>query len=264
MFIGKQRTISYPVSCTGEVLSCKDSKSNITFVPAEANTGVVFRRVDLKKNNEIKAIYSNIKKDDHVGVTLANKFGVEVFNVEHIMSAIWGNEIDNIVIEVDCAGLPIVDGSTEPILFLLASAGFKELEVQRKLLVLKKEITVKNKSGEISIKPSKGFVVNMDMNLKGGGKLKESFSFDYSVSPYKDTISRARSFYLEDNFKAIDKKDYRHSSEFARHEILDLIGALYLTGYYMNAEIDCANGDYNLYSELLGKIFENEENFEIV
>jgi UDP-3-O-[3-hydroxymyristoyl] N-acetylglucosamine deacetylase len=263
MFVGNQRTIINEVSCSGKTLCKKYSISKIKFLPAEANTGIVFRRTDLKKNNEIKAIYNNIKRDDRVGVTLVNEAGVEVFNVEHIISAVWGNNIDNIIIEVNCPELPIVDGSTEPLLFLLKSSGFRELDEVRKILEINKEITVEHKGKKIAIKPSRSFIINMEMSLKGGGKLNENFSFDYSTLPYKDTISRARSFYLEYNKRNIDKKDYRHSEEFARHEILDCIGVLYLAGYFMLAEVDCLNGDYELYCDLIEKIFESEENYKI-
>jgi len=264
MFTRNQRTIINEVSCSGKVSDKDCTISTINFLPAKVNTGIVFKRVDLKQNNEIKAIYSNIEKNGHRGIGLRNEFGVNIYNVEHIMSAIWGSNIDNLIVEVNCAELPITDGSTEPLLFLLKSAGFKEFDKERKTLEIKKEIKVKSKNGSISIKPSKSFIINMDMNLKSGIELKESFSFDFSTSPYKDTISRARSFYLKEDVKNIDTKEYRHNSEFARHEILDCIGALYLSGHFMLAEVNCINGDYDLYNDLLQKIFENKENYKIV
>ena len=264
MFIGKQNTIANKVSCSGKTAHDTCPMSTITFLPAEANTGIIFKRTDLKKNNEIKAVYKNIKRDGRVGITLANKFGVEVFNIEHVMSAIWGQAIDNLIVEVDCPEVPITDGSTEPLLFLLKSAGHKELKEQRKVLEIKKEIKVKSDKGEISIKPLKSFIINMALNSKSGEELNESFTFDYSTSPYKDTISRARSFYLENDGKIIDEEDYRHSAEFARHEILDCIGSLFLSGYFKLGEINCVNGDYDLYSDLLEAIFESEDNYGIV
>jgi UDP-3-O-[3-hydroxymyristoyl] N-acetylglucosamine deacetylase len=264
MFIGMQKTIENSVSCNGKVLCGEHTVSTVNFLPAEKDMGIVFRRIDLKKDNEIKAIYSNIKKDNHIGITLANEAGAEIFDVEHIMSAMWGNEIDNIIIEVDCPELPDIDGSTEPFSFLLKSGGYKQSKQGRKILALKKEIKVKDKNCEIYIKPSQSFIINMDMNIKGEQKLKESFSFDYSRYPYKDTLSRARSFHLESGMKVIEPKDYRHSYEFAKHEILDCIGAMYLAGYFMSCEINCVNGNYELYSELLKEIFSDKKNYEFI
>jgi len=264
MFVKNQRTIANSVSCNGRVSNKNCIISTVNFLPAKANTGIVFKRVDLKKNNIIKAIYSNIEKDNHRGITLVNKFGVKIYNVEHIMSAIWGSNIDNLIVEVNCAEIPITDGSTEPLLFLLRSAEFKELNAKRRVLEIEKEIEVKSKDSLISIKPSKSFIINMNMNLKSDIKLKESFSFDFLILPYKDTISRARSFYLKEDTKNIDTKEYRHDLEFARHEILDCIGALYLSGYFMFAEINCTNGNYDLYGDLLNRIFENKENYRII
>lgn len=264
MFSGKQRTIVNKVSCSGSTL-CKKNKSTVNFLPAKVDTGIIFKRIDIKgKNNEVKAIYSNIANNGNRGITIANKDGVKVSNVEHILSVVWGSMIDNLIIEVDCQELPIVDGSTEPFLFLIQSAGIKTLEKQRKIIEIKKEIEIKEDNRKVSIKPSRSFIVKMDVDLNGNGKFKESFVFDNSIQPYKDTISRARSFSLEYKAKEVDKANYIHKSEFAKHKILDCTGAFYLAGYYIQGEIECLNSGCDLYEGLLKKIFADEENFAII
>lgn len=288
MFVGNQRTITHAISCSGTSLY-SGLKSKMTFKPAEENTGVVFVRKDVKgKNNKILAHYKNINTKKNHGTTIVNKDKVEVSAIEHVMSAIWGSKIDNIIVELNSPEPPVVDGSTEPFLFLLKSAGFKQQEAKRKILKIKKEIVVEGKGCKILIKPSESFIVQANIEFQNKCDLNDTFVFNVSTQPYKDIISRARTFFFENNTetaerrgakndgifsnaiilsnegKILNKTGFRYKSELAKHKILDLIGDVFLAGYYILGEIDSVCSDHALHHKLLKSIFSRKGNYEIV
>ena len=121
MSIISQKTINKKVSCNGVGLH-SGREVKMSLLPAPANSGIVFRRVDIADNNEILANYKNVVATN-LGTTIANENGVKVATIEHLMAAIWGCEIDNLIVELDAQEIPIMDGSSASFIFLVECAG---------------------------------------------------------------------------------------------------------------------------------------------
>jgi len=160
----RQRTIKHSVQETGIGLH-KGEKVTMTLRPAPANTGIVFRRVDLNPHVDIPS-RANAVKDTVLCTCVSNDDGVSVHTVEHLASALAGLGIDNIIVEVNSHELPIMDGSAAPYIFLLQSAGIKEQsEAEKVFLVVKKKIHVGNDSQYCSIEPHNGFRVEFKIEF---------------------------------------------------------------------------------------------------
>ena len=113
-----QKTISSKIKCNSVALH-SGINVNMTLLPAPNNAGIIFRRIDFApQKNEIKANYLNVTTTN-LGTTIANDFGTKISTIEHLMAAIWGCGIDNLIIELDGSEVPIMDGSSEPFVFLI-------------------------------------------------------------------------------------------------------------------------------------------------
>ncbi len=260
---------------------------NVVFRPAKIDSGIVFRRTDIKnKNNIIKANFKNVSKTN-LGTSLINKDNVNIETVEHFVSALWGLGISNLIIDVDNFEMPILDGSSEPFMFILKSAGIEKQDKAKKFLQIMKKIEVEQGDMKCFIEPAENFTVLLDIDFKSKaiGKQKAHFSNDKDCFYY--TISRARTFghinevkYLQkngfargaslDNAIAVDDTSIinpdglRIKNEFARHKILDAIGDLYLVGMPIIGKFTGIKSGHNLNNQLLRKVFSNKENYQII
>ena len=142
-----QKTLAAPISFQGIGLH-SGKQSKIKLVPVESNSGIVFKRIDLNKNNLIKANYQNVTSAK-LCTTLENSFGAKVSTVEHLMAALYISGIDNILIEIDNSEVPIMDGSSKDFIHFIKQAGVKNLTSKRKFLKIIK--TVEFNDGEKSI-----------------------------------------------------------------------------------------------------------------
>ena len=180
MYIGNQTTILNPVYFFGKP---KNSQKvvNVKILPADVDTGIVFKRTDLKENNIIKLSYDNMVIEND-NIILKNN-NISISNVENLLASIWADRLDNVIIELDGDAIPYIDGTSEPISFLLTTARIKEFEKARNVFELNENVSVKIGSSEINLK-------------KGNGALKikisnefNSFEFDNGILPFKDTLS---------------------------------------------------------------------------
>ena len=190
--INNQTTISSSVSLEGVgIHTGKDVK--LTFNPAEPDTGYVFKRVDLEGQPLIEAL-SKYVVNTHRGTTL-EKSGIKLKTIEHVLAALVGLEIDNVLIEINAEEPPIMDGSSKFFVDALEKAGLKELNTLRKEYVIKNVITYKDeKSGsEITVIPSENYQITamVDYDTKVLGTQNSSLS---KLSEFKDNFSNARTF----------------------------------------------------------------------
>ena len=280
-----QKTLSKKVSFEGIGLH-SGKTSIINLLPAEENQGIVFKRIDLNKDNYIKANFANVSSA-RLCTTLENNQGVKVSTVEHLLAAIYIVGIDNAIIEIDNEEVPIMDGSSKDFLEILEKVVLIDQVKKRKYLKISNKIELVDGERKISIEPNESSLeVNFQLNYENEiiGKQKNTVAF------YKDNLSEvinARTFCLYEDIEKIKKnglakggsldnaivvkenrilnKDgLRNSSEFVNHKILDCIGDLYTCGYRMVANIICSQGGHYLTNRLLKKVFENRENFSIV
>lgn len=249
----KQRTLKKAISATGVGLH-NGEKVTLTLRPAAADTGIIFKRVDLPQPNELKATAQAVQDTRLCSALEAN--GVRIATVEHVMSALAGLGIDNVVVEVDASEIPIMDGSAGPFVFLIQEAGIAELDQPKKFIRIKKTIEVKDGDKWVRFEPYQGFKIEFTIQFNhpvfenSGCQVK----VDFATDSYIQEISRARTFgfmheveYLRNNnlarggslenaivldeYRVLNADGLRYDDEFAKHKVLDAIGDLYMLGH---------------------------------
>ena len=260
--------------------------SNICLRPSEPNTGVVFKRVDLKTNNIIYPNFSNVS-DTFLNTTISNEFGVKVSTIEHLMGALYGLGVDNVLIEIDNDEVPILDGSAKEFIEKIITIGLRKSEAPIKIIKINKKVIFKEKERFISIEPSK---LSLDIDFELKYKNSVIGNQKNKVNIYEDDLNdifNSRTFCLFEDIENIKKKGFaqggsldnavvvkddkvlnnhglRNKLEFVNHKILDCLGDLYTSGYRIIASVTCSQGGHYLTNQLLKKVFENKDNFSII
>ena len=260
--------------------------SNICLRPSEPNTGIVFKRVDLKTNNIIYPNFSNVS-DTFLNTTISNEFGVKVSTIEHLMGALYGLGVDNVLIEIDNDEVPILDGSAKEFIEKIVTTGLRKSEAPIKIIKINKKVIFKDKERFISIEPSK---LSLDINFELKYKNPVIGNQKNKINIYEDDLNdifNSRTFCLFEDIENIKKKGFaqggsldnavvvkddkvlnnhglRNKLEFVNHKILDCLGDLYTSGYRIIASVTCSQGSHYLTNQLLKKVFENKDNFSII
>ena len=279
-----QKTISKTVEFEGIGLH-SGLNAKVKLLPAEENTGIIFKRTDLKDNNIIKADYKNVTSAK-LCTTLTNSSNVSVSTIEHLMAAFYMTGVDNILVEIDQIEMPIMDGSSKDFVNLIKKSGIKTLEAKRKFLKIMKKVELKDNKKLISIEPSteEGLSVDFELNynntLIGNQKNKISFNnqnleeiyTSRTFCLYEDiekikNIGLAKGGSLDNaivvkNEKILNKSGLRNKKEFVNHKILDLVGDFLLSGYRIIGNVKCVQGGHNLSNIFLQEIFKDPSNYE--
>jgi len=283
----KQRTIKENISAIGVGLH-KGEKVQITLRPAPANTGIVFRRVDLDPIVDIKATPEAVGETT-LCTCLVNEQGVQISTVEHLLSAVAGLGIDNLVIDVDSPEIPIMDGSALPFVYLIQSVGIETSNVAKRFIRIKKTIRVEEGDKWAELKPYEGFRVNFAIEFDHPviAKTCQTMSMDLSSCSFIKEISRARTFgfmrdieflrshnlalggslenaIVLDEFRMLNKDELRYDDEFVKHKILDAIGDLYMCGTSILGELNAFKSGHGLNNLLLREVFKQTESWEWV
>ncbi len=285
MSLLNQKTVRKPVNLSGVGLH-SGKVANVCIKPSEPNTGIVFKRVDLKNDNIIYPSYSNVS-NTLLNTTISNEAGVKISTIEHLMGALFGMGIDNAIVEIDNEEVPILDGSAKEFINKINKSGISISEEPIKIIKVNKKVTVSDDQRTISIEPSK---ISLDIEFELKYKNDLIGNQKNKVNVYEDDLSEvlnSRTFCLfediekikanglakggslenavvvKDN-KVLNKEGLRNPKEFVNHKILDCIGDLYTSGYRMICSITCSQGGHSLTNKLLKKVFENKENFSIV
>ena len=197
-----QRTIAKPVSFNGIGLH-SGQKSSITILPGKDNQGIVFKRVDLNKNNLIEAVYTNVSSAK-LCTTLENKHGVKVSTVEHLLAAFYIQGIDNALVEINCDEVPIMDGSAKEFLKVLEKIETKTLSKKRKYLKILEKLELVDGKRKISIEPNKtSLEVDFQLNYKNDIIGKQKNVVDFQFDNLNDVSSRT--FCLFEDIENIKK-----------------------------------------------------------
>ena len=284
MAILNQKTIKNPVQFEGITLH-KGKQAKMRILPAEANSGIIFKRVDLKKDNLIVANFFNVS-DATLCTTLTNEFGVSISTVEHLMAALYGMGVDNALVEIDQEEVPILDGSSKKFVEAINRVGLKNSNTPIKIIKILNKIEIKNNEKYISIEPTKTSL-EIDFEIKFNNQLIGNQR--NSINVYENDLTdiyNSRTFCLfedveklkkmnlakggsldnaivvKDNFILNDEK-LRNSKEFVNHKILDCMGDLFLSGYKIVGKVFCSQGGHRLTNELLRKVFIDNSNFSI-
>ena len=280
-----QKTIKSSVNFSGVGLH-SGKTVQVCLKPAEPNSGIIFKRTDLKQNNIVYPNFNNVTNTS-LNTTISNEYGVKVSTIEHLMGALFGLGIDNVAVEIDNEEIPILDGSAKVFVKKIFEAGIESSQTPIKIIEIRKKVEFKDGQRFISIEPSK-LSLNIDFELKYKNSIigNQRNKIKVYEDDLKDVFS-SRTFCLFEDIEQIKKmglakggslenaivvKDkeilnqegLRNKKEFVNHKILDCIGDLYTCGYRMLANVKCSQGGHYLTNELLRKVFDNQENFAIL
>ena len=277
-----QTTINTPVSFEGIGLH-SGLNTKITILPTEADQGITFKRVDLKKNNLIQSNYTNVSSAKLCS-TLKNEKGVKVSTVEHLLAALYIANIDNAIIEIDNEEVPIMDGSAKNFISVLNKTEIKTLKNKIKYLKIISKIELIENQKKISIEPN-DFALEVDFKLNYDNKIigKQRNIVNFQTDDLED-IYNSRTFCLFEDIEKIKKlglakggsldnaivvgknkllnnNGLRNEKEFVNHKILDLAGDFVLSGYRILGKVICEQGGHLLTNSFLKKLFTSKNSF---
>jgi len=195
MNVVQQRTIKNPIHCRGVGLH-SGVKAAMTLHPAAPGSGIVFRRTDAGgAGAEIAATWQNVV-ESALCTTLSNGEGITIGTVEHLMAALAGAEIDNVLVELDGPEVPIMDGSAAPFVFLIECAGIVEQDAPRRAIRILKTVTVEDGEKSASLMPDDGFSMSFEIDFASRAISRQDLSIVFDSDSFKSEISRARTFGL--------------------------------------------------------------------
>jgi UDP-3-O-[3-hydroxymyristoyl] N-acetylglucosamine deacetylase len=280
----RQRTLKNIIRATGIGLHTGE-KIYLTLRPAAIDSGIVFRRVDLDEPVEIAATPTNVG-DTTLSTTLIQD-GVRISTVEHLLSAMAGLGIDNAVIDVSAAEVPIMDGSAGPFVFLIQSAGIAEQDAPKRFIRIKKPIIVEDGDKWARFDPFEGFKVSFDIDFVHPvfQSQVQTTTVDFSTTSFVKEVSRARTFgfmrdieqlrannlalggsmdnaIVMDDYRVLNEDGLRYHDEFVKHKVLDAIGDLYLLGCSLIGEFSGYKSGHALNNRLLRALLASEDAWE--
>lgn len=286
----KQCTLSNKVSCLGVGLHSGNQVS-LSINPAPENTGIVFHRLDVKKKDAwVPARYDAVT-DTRLGTTIRNGDGVAVATIEHLMAALWGTGIDNAIVEIDGAEVPIMDGSSEPFVFMIECAGVKEQAAPRRLIKILKPVEVSETASVARIEPNRegeeGLVLDIGIAFDSPLIDRQFARYDFREVTFKQSLSRARTFGFEHEVtmlrsqglalggslhnavvvgktKILNKEGLRYRDEFVRHKAIDCLGDLYLAGHRIDGCFTFARPGHAINNKLLRTLMADESAYTFI
>ncbi len=248
----RQNTLKNAIGCSGVGLHT-GAKVTMMICPAEADSGIRFKRTDISGGQAIIAGNWRYVVESKLCSTVANEGGVEVKTIEHLMAAFAGLGIDNALVEVNGPEIPIMDGSAAPFVFLIECAGALEQNRRRRAVKVLKPVIVSEDRCEAALIPGDGFSVAFDIEFNSPLVASQDHYVEFTDGAFKKEISSARTFGFEhevavlraggmllggslDNAVVVsgetvlNDSGLRYGNEFVRHKILDSVGDLYLAG----------------------------------
>ena len=277
-----QTTIKKPVSLVGIGLH-RGNPVNLTLEPLEAGNGIVFVRKDVGVS--IPLIPENVV--DTKMATVIGKDGYSISTIEHLLSAIYAYGIDNLKITVDSDEVPVMDGSSASFCMLLDEAGIAEQELPKRIMIIKKDVEIKEGYKYVRLSPSKNLKYDFTIKFAHPVIENQAYVLEFSKENYKKEVARARTFgflhevqYLRskglalggslenaivlDEKKVLNPEGLRFSDEFVRHKILDAIGDMSLIGMNFIGNYEALAGSHDLNHKLTLELLKDPENYEIV
>lgn len=249
---------------------------SLRLLPAGANQGVVFIRVDLPNRPAVKATLDNLVETDRRTALASN--GVRVETVEHFLAALFVAGIDNCLVEIDTTELPALDGSGLPYYNLVSSSGVRDLETARRELRIAEPFEVASGSASIRARPSETLSVSYKLDYPDLD-LRQTVEFELNEQDYVREIAPARTFCLEEEIESLQTAGYgkganeentvvlgpggargglRFADEPARHKVLDLLGDLFFVNGLLRGRIECERSGHALNRQLVRNLLGQE------
>ena len=285
MSILKQKTLKKKINLSGVGLH-SGKQVNITLVPQKPNIGIYFKRTDLSSNNIIYPSVFNVSSASYC-TKISNEYGVSVSTIEHLMAALYGKGVDNLLIEIDSEEVPILDGSSKNFVEAIDLVDLEISDQPIKIITIDKEINYKEGEKSISFKPSK---ISLEIDFEINFKNELINTQKNNINIYMDDLTdmfNSRTFCLYEDIeklknlnlgkggsldnaivvkqnKVLNKEQLRNEKEFVNHKILDCLGDLYLSGFKMVGKITSCQGGHNITNQGLRKLLSKNENFSII
>ena len=280
-----QKTIKNIIEFEGITLH-KGKHARVRLLPAPPNSGIIFKRIDLKKNNLILPNYLNVT-DTTLCTTISNEYNIKVSTIEHLMGAFYGLGIDNAIVETNSQEMPILDGSARLFVNEIKKAGYKYSDQPIKIIKINKFVEISDGDKLISIDKS-NVTSDIEFEIKYRNKLINIQKNKVNIlEDNLDDIFDSRTFCLFEDIEKLKKlnlgkggslenaiviKDkkimntdgLRNDKEFVNHKILDCMGDLFLSGYKIIGTLKCTQGGHKLSNELLRKIFSDKKNYSLI
>jgi UDP-3-O-[3-hydroxymyristoyl] N-acetylglucosamine deacetylase len=281
-----QKTLRNVIRAKGVGLHTGD-QVNLTMRPAPPDSGIVFRRVDLQPPVEIPARLENVA-DTRLSTVLGCGL-VRISTVEHLLSAFSGLGIDNAIVDLTAAEVPIMDGSAGPFVFLIQSAGVEEQKMVKRFLRIRRTVEVCDGDKWARFTPHRGFKVGFTIDfkhplIKGASSQAE---IDFARTSFVREVSRARTFgfmrdieklredrlvlggsldnaVVLDDYRVVNQDGLRYDDEFVKHKVLDAVGDLYLLGYSLVGAFFGHKSGHALNNRLLRELVGQQDAWEIV
>lgn len=269
----------------------KGKDCSVTIKPANENTGIVFVRSDKAdngfKNEKIVACYKNVINAT-MCTQISNENKASLKTIEHVMAALYGTKISNAIVEVQGEEIPILDGSSLRFVQLINEVGIQKQPSPRKILKVLKKVRVTDRDKFEEIEPFDDFEINAKCDFEAKGLKTNPVIFNFSKNNFASEIAPARTFgfvseveYIKkhnlalgaslkntvvynDNGIPLNDEGLRFENESAKHKVLDIIGDLALSQYWIQGRMNCFCPSHKLNNILLRMLFASTENYEIL
>jgi UDP-3-O-[3-hydroxymyristoyl] N-acetylglucosamine deacetylase len=275
-FSTRQHTLLSAVNCVGVGLHT-GVKLSLTLRPAEANTGVIFRRTDIPGSKELQASWNNVV-DTRMCTTIGDNNGMIISTIEHVMAALAGCGVDNVYVDVNGPEVPIMDGSAQPFVFLIECAGLLEQNAPCRVIEILKPVRVELEDKMAELIPSETFSVAFEIDFNSKVVAKQAISVPLVNDNFKKEVARARTFgfmhevkklraaglalggsldnaVVVEGDKVLNEDGLRYHNEFVRHKVLDAIGDLYTAGSKFLGSYKGVRSGHALNNQLLRALF---------
>ena len=285
MSVLNQKTLKKSVKFDGVGLHT-GKKVSMTVHPSEPNTGIIFKRIDLNKNNLVIPSVFNVS-NAVLCTTISNEYGVSVSTLEHLMGALYGLGIDNAFIEINSKEVPIMDGSAKLFIESINNVGLRLSDTPIKIIKINKNIKIDDGNKFISIDKSnvageiefeikyENELINIQQNKVNIFEDELTHIFESRTFCLFEDIEKLKKLNLGKggslenaivikNNEVLNKGGLRNNLEFVNHKILDCMGDLYLSGYKIIGSLKCSQGGHNLTNKLLRKIFSDQSNYSLI
>ena len=285
MSVLNQKTIKKSIKFEGIGLH-SGKKVVMTLSPAQPNTGIIFKRADLKNNNIIYSSVFNVSNASYC-TKLTNENGVTVSTVEHLMAALYGLGVDNLLVELNSEELPIMDGSAKNFVEEIKNTGFIISDQPIRIIKINRKISYKDGEKFITFEPNKiSLEIDFEIKYKQNSILNQRNIKNIYMDELRD-IYNSRTFCLFEDVEKLKKmglaqggsldnaivlkgneilnnEKLRNPNEFVNHKILDCLGDIYLSGYRMVGKITSSQGGHNVTNQGLRELFSNNDNYSIL
>ncbi|MDX2073932.1 MAG: UDP-3-O-acyl-N-acetylglucosamine deacetylase [Alphaproteobacteria bacterium] len=267
------------------------STVSMRLLPGAADSGIVFRRMDVEPLRSMIAARYDAVCDTRLGTTICNAHGVSVSTIEHLMAALWGAGLDNVLIELDAPEVPIMDGSSAPFVELLEHAGVTRLAAPKRILRVLKAVEVRDGESFARIAPNRegdeGMALSIAVEYDNAVIGRQSAFYDFRESTFAEELSRARTFGFAHEVEALQKaglalggslenaivvgeesvlnaEGLRFDDEFVRHKALDCVGDLFLAGLRIDGALTFVRPGHGINNKLVRALMADESAYEIV